>query len=289
MNIDPIALAQLKAQADQLTALATQLTSATAAINAHAIAQRLKIAPPLSMRVNVETSRAWTVPANGILVIRALGAGGGGAKGVAGGYSGAWGIKSLRVTKGSLVQINIGAGGAGATVGDGQPGGNTSVTVGGQTYTAYGGPGGKNTSNPLPNGPLPSANFDAGAASVKPNLGAVNASSGGAGVDIMGLGGNATTSTGMGGGGTGGPSSGTTGGPAATTNPDDWGLSIYGAGGSSGSSGAGPGGGGAGSNTGTAANGGIGGGGGGGPSSGANGGGNGGNGYVHLQFFADME
>ena len=278
-----------------------------------------------SLQTNFFTSRTWTAPQDGIVVIRAMGAGGGGARkptNATGGYSGSWGAKALRVTKGTTVTISIGAGGAGkaSTDGDGAAGGNTSVTVNGVTYTATGGPGGKQGATvALPDGPSPSSNWDFGAASVKPGW-APGITTGGAGVDILAQGGNATTSdstAASGGGGTGSPSVDTTGGgafgtasamgqPAASpgvffdAGGGDWGISFYGgSGGSSGGAAAAAGGnggggasaGGAGGNGGGGGGGNYGGGGGiGGGGGAANGypGGNGGQGYAHLKFYADM-
>ena len=175
-----------------------------------------------SLQTNFFTSRTWIAPQDGIIVVRAMGAGGGGARGdnATGGYSGSWGAKALRVTKGTSVAVSIGAAGAGRTGpdGDGTAGGNTTVTVNGVTYTAYGGPGGKfNSASALANGPGPSANWDLGAASVKPGWAAGSIVTGGAGVDILAQENNATTSapvTGSGGGGTGDKSSSSTGGGA---------------------------------------------------------------------------
>ena len=122
------------------------------------------LAPTLA--TNFFTSRTWTAPQDGIIVVRAMGAGGGGARynvgeNATGGYSGSWGAKALRVTKDTAVSVAIGAAGVGTTViGDGGAGGNTTVTVNGVTYTAYGGPGGKfNSATTLPNGPSPSSNW----------------------------------------------------------------------------------------------------------------------------------
>lgn len=270
-----------------------------------------------SLQTNFFTSRTWTAPQDGIIVVRAMGAGGGGARGnnSTGGYSGSWGAKALRVTKGTSVVVSIGAAGSGrATDGDGTAGGNTTVTVNGVTYTTYGGPGGKFNPGSAPaNGPSPSSNWDFGAASVKPGWAAGSVITGGAGVDILAQGGNATTSASSansGGGGTGGPSSDATGGGAIGTaaatgqpaaNPPvyfdagggDWGISFYGGSGGTGTVGGGNGGGGGGGgsrggNGGGGCNGSDGGIGGGGGSSSASTSGNGGPGFAHLKFYADM-
>lgn len=268
-----------------------------------------------SLQTNFFTSRTWTAPQDGYIVVRAMGAGGGGARvsngSGTGGYSGSWGAKALRVAKGDTVVVNIGAGGAGktGTDGNGTAGGDTTIIVKGVTYTAYGGPGGlANSASTPPNGPSPSANWDFGAASVKPGW-AAGAITGGAGVDILAQGNNATTSASTnssGGGGTGGPSASVQGGGAVGTssatgqpaaNPPvyvdasggDWGISFYGGSGGVSAGVGGNGGGGAGVGVGTGGNGGIGGGGGSvGGSGNSNVGGKGGNGYAHLKFYADM-
>lgn len=283
-------------------------------------------AAPQIQTSNFFTSRTWTAPQNGILIMRAMGAGGGGARGTTatGGYSGSWGVKVVRVAKGDTAVVTIGAGGTGKTTtdGDGAAGGDTTIVVGGVTYTAYGGPGGKFNLGAAPgNGPAPSANWDAGAASVKPGW-ASAAATGGAGVDILAQGGNATTSASVnvsGGGGTGGPSVGSVGGGAigtkdamgnAITTPivyvdassGEWGISFYGGAGGTGTGATatgGNGGGGAGATTGNGGHGGGGGGAGMGSSGGSGGigggggacpttAGNGGNGFAHFKFFADL-
>lgn len=251
-----------------------------------------------TLQTNFFSSRTWTAPQDGYIVVRAMGAGGGGARGTnaTGGYSGSWGAKALRVAKGDTVVVNIGAGGAGKTAssdGGGAAGGNTTITVKGVTYTAYGGPGGLfNAASAPPNGSSPSANWDFGAASVKPGWAPGSVCTGGAGVDILAQGGNATTSgstADSGGGGTGSPSVGAIGGGAIGTKSangqnasgagiyldasnGEWGISFYGGGGGNGGGGG-------------AYSGGNGGGGGGGGYTG----GNGGQGYAHLKFYADMK
>lgn len=282
-----------------------------------------------TLQTNFFSSRTWTAPQDGYIVVRAMGAGGGGARAssspynATGGYSGSWGAKALRVAKGDTVVVNIGAGGAGAlTNGNGTAGGDTTVTVNGITYTAYGGPGGLyNSASAPPNGPAPSANWDFGAASVKPGWAGGSVRTGGAGVDILAQGNNATTSASSdasGGGGTGGASEGAAGGGAAGTKSangqaagsppiyfdasnGEWGISFYGGNGSIGGGGGGNGGGGGGGGGSGGGNGGNGGGGGSGGGSGGNGGiggggggsgssgGSGGNGYAHLKFYADMK
>lgn len=168
------------------------------------------------------TSGTWTAPQDGILEMRAMGAGGAGAKQVSatGGYSGAWGAKIVRVLKGETVTVTIGAGGIGSTtVGNGNAGSATTITHNGITRTAPGGPGGIGQASgvpAVPNGPsLPVGDWDIGASSVKP--GAASGVTGGAGVDILAQGNNATTSESVNssaGAGTGGPGNGFRGGGA---------------------------------------------------------------------------
>lgn len=286
-----------------------------------------------TLATNFIGSRTWTAPQDGIVIVRAMGAGGGGAKGPVstGGYSGSWGCKIVRVKKGDAIDVAIGAGGSGRTLaaGNGTAGGNTIITINGVQYIAYGGPGGvADATGPLPDGPSPSANWDFGAASVKPGwIG--SGATGGAGVDILAQGNNATTSASIsysGGGGTGAPSISFSGGGAMPENKTalgdatapqnfdasygEWGISFYGGNGSSGSAGirGGNGGGGGGNASSTGAGGGNGGGGGAsgttngqGGSGGFGGGGGassagssmtsgglGGQGFVHLKFYADM-
>ena len=179
--------------------------------------------PPSKLSIPFLQSDTWTAPQDGVLEMRAMGAGGGGAKQVSstGGYSGAWGAKTVRVRKGDVVTLAIGAGGAATSViGNGAAGGATAITHAGITRSAPGGPGGIGQASGVPvvlNGPaLPVADWDFGAASVKP--GAANgANTGGAGVDIYAQGNNATTSESVGysgGAGTGGPGNGPRGGGA---------------------------------------------------------------------------
>lgn len=178
------------------------------------------LGPTLS--TNFFESRTWVAPQDGIVIVRGMGAGGGGARGATsatGGYSGSWGCKIVRVKKGDAISVAIGAGGIGRSIpdGNGAAGGDTIITIDGVQYIAYGGPGGvAGAAGPLPDGPSPSASWDFGAASVKPGW-VASGRTGGAGVDILAQGNNATTSAsiaGSGGGGTGGPSPGPTGGGA---------------------------------------------------------------------------
>lgn len=172
-----------------------------------------------TLATNFFGSRTWTAPQDGIVIVRGMGAGGGGAShgtSATGGYSGSWGCKIVRVKKGDTISVAIGAGG-GAGGDAGGAGGDTIITINGVQYIAYGGLGGvAGAAGPLPDGPSPSANWDFGAASVKPGW-VANGRTGGAGVDILAQGNNATTSastSNSGGGGTGGASLGAAGGGA---------------------------------------------------------------------------
>ncbi|MDE2415247.1 MAG: hypothetical protein KGM60_10860 [Comamonadaceae bacterium] len=285
----------------------------------------------LTQTTNFFTSRTWVAPQNGILIMRAMGGGGGGALGsnATGGYSASWGVKVVRVAKGATAVVTIGAGGAGrvSTDGDGGDGGHTTIVVNGVTYQATGGLRGMLSATAIPDvvaagWGLP-ANWDFGANGVKPGWVASTGNTGGAGVDILAKGNNATTSASSansGGGGTGsasvnnigGGANGTldalgnawsSGSPYVDASNGEWGISFYGGaggpagvagangggGGSSGSTGfkGGNGGGGSGSANGTGGAGGI-GGGGGGSGSGAAAAGNGGPGFAHFKFFADL-
>ena len=263
------------------------------------IAAESSSVPSLKISVPFFTSGTWTAPQDGALEMRAMGAGGGGAAIVVGGtaatggYAGAWGVKTIRVVKGQVVSITVGAGGA-AKSGSaaGNAGGATTITTGGVTRTAPRGPGGVYVASGtpvVPDGPaLPVGDWDFGAASVKPGA-ASGSSTGGAGVDILAKGSNLTTSASSsfsGGGGTGGPSGGQAGGGATTDlraadgslpSPSEsgknlfvdtgWLISFYGGSGSGATAGAnqqgGNGGGGNGASSGNANRGGNGGGGGG--------------------------
>ena len=260
--------------------------------------------PPSKLSTPFLQSGTWTAPQDGVLEMRAMGAGGGGGRQISstGGYSGAWGSKTVRVRKGDVVTLAIGAGAPStAVIGNGAAGGATTITYAGITRTAPGGPGGigKASGVPVvPNGPaLPVGNWDFGAASVKP--GAAEGITGGAGVDILAQGGNATSSESVAfsaGAGTGGPGNGARGGgafrfPVAMRGADatgqlpaadgtyldasdgEWVISFYGGGGALGGGklGGNGGGGGSGLPGGTGGNG-----GGGGAAAGASNGGNGG-------------
>lgn len=275
------------------------------------------------LRTPIFESTTYLVRRAGRLTIRAMGAAGSGSRRGAsgtgtGGYSACWGMLTLDVSGGDQVVINLGAGGAfTTTIGSGNAGGATTITVHGQTYTLPGAPGGlygAGASTPfVPDGPIP-IGWDINVQSVKPSI-VTSGATGGAGVDILATGNNATTSaavSGGGGGGTGGPGVNARGGGAMPNGADamgkpsidsgsyvdasngEWGISFFGGSGGSTAIG-GNGGGGAGSTTSVGRDGGNGGGGGASASSsGGNGGmgagggagnssgGAGGNAYVFL-------
>ena len=262
----------------------------------------------------ITSSRTITMPYDGVAIVRVMSPGGSGAKrgtyGATGGYSGAWGLKVIKVTKGQQLTFVIGAGGAAIggvdSAGNGVQGGLSSVTIAGVTYSLAGGLGGvdgvsSGVTPTLPEPPAIPANWDYGAKSVKPGA-VANGKTGGAGVDILAQGNNATTSAssaGSGGGGTVSPSTGGTGGGFSSNGGDvtgylpsgsgngsyidasngEWGISFVG--GSAGGNGAGNiggnGGGGSNASSSTFQNG-HGGNGGGGAGSGGTGGTGGGNG-----------
>ena len=275
---------------------------------------------PLKLSVPFFQSGTWTAPQDGVLEIRGMGAGGGGcwvtSGSGTGGYSGAWGAKLVRVKKSDVVTVTIGAGGTGSPSANtnGLNGGACTIAVGGVTYTAPGGLGGRYAASGgpvLPAAPVLPTDWDIGANSVKPGA-AVGCRTGGAGVNILAQAGDATTSASVdrsGGGGTGAASSSEAGGGASPfgcsasgalpTNPGvieradngEWVISFFGGSGGGGSSNGGKGGngggGGGGSNGGYGGNGGGGGGIGGGGGSGGGGSGSGGNGYACLHFYPD--
>lgn len=287
-------------------------------------------AAPLVQAVqqNIFKSRTITFPRKGLLVVRAMSAAGSGARhatNATGGYSGAWGFKVLQIAAGTVATIVVGAGGAQqATDGaDGNPGGDTSITIDGVTYLVAGGLGGKANPGALPaEMPDISALWDYGAKNTRVGWGPGSVYSGGSAVDIMVLG-NGRGTTGGAGGGTGTDSldSGRGGGAMFTADSvggganalgvfagtpsgldagaNEWGISFYGGGGAAnGNNGAnggggssygtfggngGNGGGGAGASNGIGGYGGLGGGGG----AGKTAGGKGGDGFVHIKYFIE--
>lgn len=289
--------------------------------------------PSVKLSVPFFQSGTWTALQDGVLEIRGMGAGGGGcwvtSGSGTGGYSGAWGAKLVRVKKSDVVTVMIGAGGTGSPAANtnGLDGGACTIVVGGVTYTAPGGLGGRYAASgvpSLPAAPVLPAGWDIGANSVKPGA-VADGRTGGAGVNILAQAGDATTSASVnlgGGGGTGAASSGSTGGGASPlgrsatgalpTTPGvveradngEWVISFFGGsggavaaaggnGGGGGTDGKGGNGGGGGAGSGNGGKGGSGGYGGGGGSGGASGvygsggAGVGGNAYACLHFYAD--
>lgn len=219
-----------------------------------------------TLTIPIFSSRTWVAPQDGYVIVGAIGAGGSGGKqnstgSASGGYSGAWGMKIVRVLKNDPIVVVIGAGGAGVSaLSNGNAGSATTITIAGITYTAPGGYAGIAVASgvlTIPNGAALPAGWDIGADSVRPGGNGLSSQcTGGAGVDILAQGNNATTSA-SGGGGTGAPSYSVYGGgaiPATNQNNSavgvavnaygtgyidasngEWGISFYGgAGGNSG-------------------------------------------------------
>ena len=124
------------------------------------VGDRLAGAPVFARRsiIYVSSSQRWTAPAAGVLVFRCLGAGGSGAAigySVAptvcalGGEAGTVGLKTVRVKKGDVFTLTLGAGGAAASaphhysLSNGSDGGTTTVTGPGVDIRIPGGKGGK--------------------------------------------------------------------------------------------------------------------------------------------------
>lgn len=214
-----------------------------------------------AIQQNIFTSKVVTFPKKGLLVARAMGAGGSGARhaggaGATGGYSGAWGLKYLSIAAGTTAPVVIGAGGGAATAadGDGVAGGDTTITINGVTYIAAGGLGGLMAPGTAPSamGDI-SGLWDFGARNATPGWG-TSMYTGGSGVDILalGYGSSASVNHGGGGGATSGAAGGvSTRGGGAMPNPDgtggganalgvfaggnafdagngEWGISFYG-------------------------------------------------------------
>lgn len=147
---------------DTITADVQPTGSAANAGNSGMAADARHVHPSVQS-VTVTSSQTVTAPAwatvMDLLIVGGHGGGGCGAVATAteyavggggGGSGAALDLRNLPVTGGESLAISIGAGGAGqpgATVSPGwnaQPGGATSVTVGGTTYSAAGGQGGQN-------------------------------------------------------------------------------------------------------------------------------------------------
>lgn len=106
-----------------------------------------------SFNITISTGVITTFSAE-ILLVAGGGGGGGTYYGGAGGGGGAGGIlhaTSVTLTQGTSLACTVGAGGAGCVNGtlNSSAGGNTSIVIGSNTYTAYGGGGGGSASGGL--------------------------------------------------------------------------------------------------------------------------------------------
>lgn len=150
------------------------------------------------------TSGTFTAPANGWVATKQMGGGGGGGGGptATGGSSAAWAAKLWRVEKGQVLTITVGAKGLGAAAlgTNGSDGGATIITDGVSTVTTLGGKGGIGTATAVANtGPDGAAyptggDFGAGGSKAGNTVAVNNSRTGGAGVDLMAKGANATRS-----------------------------------------------------------------------------------------------
>ena len=269
----------------------------------------------------INQSRTIDAPFTGRLIVRAMGAAGGGAKGgtySTGGNAGTVAIKELRVSKGDSITLTIPAGGAAQATAatNGNPGGTLTVSVPGWTGSILGGNGGvQGVSGNQPAANTAPTNWDAywlggrggansgsnsatggGGAALRNGYNAYDAAAAAGGSMSLGgagIGGSSSSVNGGGGGGSFGDAVGTSGGPnflglTAASGAD--GTPAAGMGPditrllldlSGGGGGGGKNGGGGGGGGGGAGNGGF-GGGGGGSNSGT--GGAGGSGFVTLEF-----
>lgn len=158
----------------------------------------------LKIRRAYTTSGTFTAPANGWVATMQMGGGGGGGGGATatGGSSAAWAGKLWRVSAGQTLTITVGAKGLGAAAlgTNGSDGGTTIITDGVSTVTTLGGKGGIGNATAIasigPDGAAYPTGGDFGAGGSKAgNTAAVNNSrTGGAGVDLMAKGANATRS-----------------------------------------------------------------------------------------------
>ena len=119
------------------------------------IAAKAGSGPSVKLSVPFFQSGTWTAPRDGVLEMRGMGAGGGGCRVASGsgtgGYSGAWGAKLVRVKKSDVVTVTIGAGGTGSVSNaNATDGGSCTIAVGGATYTAPGGLGGRYAASGVP-------------------------------------------------------------------------------------------------------------------------------------------
>ena len=174
------------------------------------------------------TNGTWTVPAGvSSITVQAWGGGGSGGSGtgggtkIGGGGGGGGGFINcinIPVSAGQVFNINVGAGGNAVSNNNiGNPGGNSTITSGGLTITAFGGNGGTNNTGGTANG---------GSGSVVGFGGTTNIFNGGTGA----------TNQGQPGGG-GGAGAGTiNNGNSTTTGTGATGANLGGAGGNGGAS-----------------------------------------------------
>jgi hypothetical protein len=230
MNIDPMTQAALLKLNQRMDDLSARVDGVVDAVR-HAGGM-------LRLQYPIFETRTWTAPADGHAVVAIMSGAGGGARGASatGGYSASWATKALRVSKGQPLAVVIGAGGAAQATANsnGNGGGDSSITIDGVTHSTPGGPGGVYVASGAPitaDGPISIDQWwDMAVASVRPGSVASGAT-GGAGVDILAQGNNATTSasiTSGGGGGTGAPSVGSTGGGALPGGLDALGSATRG-------------------------------------------------------------
>jgi hypothetical protein len=143
----------------------------------------------------VGTGQTWNVP-SGVTSINILAIGGGGGgnnnneSGAGGGGGGLMWRNNLSVIPGQTITIDVGGGGAGIGTGTASSGGDSVVTIGGTSYTAFGGSGGNDTTGGAGGG------YNAGY-----GLNTTGADGGGG---QGGVGGDMNSTAGGGGGGAGG-------------------------------------------------------------------------------------
>lgn len=113
-----------------------------------------KLGPYTTTEV-LTSGTSWTAPL-GVRTVRARGQGGSGGKGqgstAAGGGGGGGFDVVVPIAPATAYAYAIGAAGVDSTTGSGNPGGDTTLTVDGNTYTAKGGGGGATSAAPIGNG-----------------------------------------------------------------------------------------------------------------------------------------
>ena len=190
--------------------------------------------------IYINQSTTIVAPFAGRVIVRAMGAAGGGAKGTyaTGGNGGTVAIKELRVSQGDSITLTIPAGGAAQTiVGNGNPGGTLTVSAPGWTGSIPGGNGGvQGTSDNQPAENTAPTGWDTywlggrggansgsnsatggGGAALRNGYNAYDAAAvtGGSSIYLggAGIGGSSNSTNGSGGGGSFGGAVGTSGGP----------------------------------------------------------------------------